>query len=210
MALDYPSKPALLISGVYECRTDPPQLPERRLDLDDATIRANSPLLQAGGIDKPAAIVVGSDHSRASPPISPRTAMLGPGGVRREVPAPTRFSIRSGWLASNASPRWSATSPGRHDRHARGCACASGISVSMGAGEQARAHRQHLVVENVARIVQRHRATPWPAQKYAPGTACGMSAKSSLPILGRGEGDHIVAADDAAHATSATAWAGSS
>jgi acetyl esterase/lipase len=61
MALGHPHvKAALLISGVYDLEPIRHSYLNAKLDLDDATIRANSPLLQAGGIDKPVAITAGS------------------------------------------------------------------------------------------------------------------------------------------------------
>ena len=105
MALGHPhARAALLISGVYDLEPIRHSYLNAKLDLDDATIRANSPLLQAGGIGKPAALVVGS----AGPPLlraqsanfAAHRARHGLPVVYEEIPGANHFSI----LKQLASP----------------------------------------------------------------------------------------------------------
>jgi acetyl esterase/lipase len=105
MALGHPHvRAALLISGVYDLEPIHHSYLNAKLDLDDATIRANSPLLQAGGIDKPAAIVVGSAElpllRAQSANFAAHRARHGLPVVYEEIPGANHFSI----LEQLASP----------------------------------------------------------------------------------------------------------
>jgi acetyl esterase/lipase len=105
MALGHPHvRAALLISGVYDLEPIRHSYLNAKLDLDDATIRANSPLLQAGGIDKPAAIVVGSAElpllRAQSANFAAHRARHGLPVVYEEIPGANHFSI----LEQLASP----------------------------------------------------------------------------------------------------------
>lgn len=105
MALGHPHvRAALLISGVYDLEPIRHSYLNAKLDLDDATIRANSPLLQAGGIDKPTAIVVGSAElpllRAQSANFAAHRARHGLPVVYEEMPGANHFSI----LEQLASP----------------------------------------------------------------------------------------------------------
>ena len=105
MALGHPHvRAALLISGVYDLEPIRHSYLNAKLNLDDATIRANSPLLQAGGIDKPAAIVVGSAElpllRAQSANFAAHRARHGLPVVYEEIPGANHFSI----LEQLASP----------------------------------------------------------------------------------------------------------
>ena len=105
MALGHPHvRAALLISGVYDLEPIRHSYLNAKLDLDDATIRANSPLLQAGGIDKPAAIVAGSAElpllRAQSANFAAHRARHGLPVIYEEIPGANHFAI----LEQLASP----------------------------------------------------------------------------------------------------------
>ncbi len=98
MVLGHPRvKAGLLISGIYDLKPIPHTYLNEKLNLDDAMATRNSPVLQAGGANKPIAIVVGSGElpllRKQSADFAAHRAQYGLPVVYEEIPGANHFTI---------------------------------------------------------------------------------------------------------------------
>jgi acetyl esterase/lipase len=98
MVLGHPRvKAGLLISGIYDLTPIPHTYLNEKLNLDEAMATRNSPVLQAGGANKPIAIVVGSGElpllRKQSADFAAHRAQYGLPVVYEEIPGANHFTI---------------------------------------------------------------------------------------------------------------------
>jgi acetyl esterase/lipase len=98
MALSHPSvKAGMAISGIYDLEPIRHSYLNVQLGLDEATSRRNSPMMQAGGTDKPLSLVVGSGElpllRKQSADFAAHRAKYGLPVTYEEIAGANHFSI---------------------------------------------------------------------------------------------------------------------
>jgi arylformamidase len=98
MALSHPSvKAGMAISGIYDLEPIRHSYLNVKLGLDEATSQRNSPMMQAGGADKPISLVAGSGElpllRKQTADFAARRAKFGLPVTYEEIPGANHFSI---------------------------------------------------------------------------------------------------------------------
>jgi arylformamidase len=98
MALPHPHvKAGMAISGIYDLEPIRHSYLNVKLQLDEATSRRNSPIMQAGGVDKPLSLVVGSAElpllRKQTADFAGHRAKYGLPVTYEEIPGTNHFSI---------------------------------------------------------------------------------------------------------------------